>query len=261
MLRHTAEETGTQKDMGVRVFNGLFRYLSQPHEDWGMDIPWPEWIEQVHNTASGRCFMLGTGPSLTKEERLFPLLGREVTWTVNRMRKYYGTLGFAPTNHVIAEPGPVMGFGHRIGEVYDFPEAQNRIAIHWNVVATPGWLWCPKAPDDIQVRFQGIQGLGERLAPLPTAWASPFTSVQLALWMGYDEIYMLGLDTTNQGQAWDVEYGRTKQPRNIRSIMECVERVRRDIERAGRQIYDCSSGGRLNEEGILEYRKLEEVLR
>ena len=69
MLRHIAEETGTQKDMGVRVFNGLFRYLSQPHEDWGMDIPWPEWIEQVHNTASGRCFMLGTGPSLTKEER------------------------------------------------------------------------------------------------------------------------------------------------------------------------------------------------
>jgi hypothetical protein len=42
--------------------------------------------------------------------------------------------------------------------------------------------------------------------------------------------------------------------------MECVERVRRDIEHAGRQIYDCSSGGRLNEEGILEYRALEEVL-
>lgn len=261
MFRNIADRFATPDDRGVRVFNGLFTKLNTPEDDWGMDIEWPQWIEDVHNTAaSHRCFVMGTGPSLTKQADLLPHLANEVTFTVNRMRKFKDTLGFFPTHHVITEPGPVVGFGNHIAPVYDFPEAQNRIAAHWNVVTAPGWLWCPKAPDDIQVRWQGTQGLGERLGPIPTAWGSPFTIVQLALWIGFEEIYMLGVDTTQTGQAWDVERGRTKNPRNVISTLECVDRMRRDIQRSGRVIYDCTPDGRINQEGVLEYRDLEGVL-
>ena len=261
MFRHIADTFSTPDDRGVRVFNGLSTKLNTPEDDWGMELEWPQWIEDVHNTApSSRCFVMGTGPSLVQQADLLPRLADEVTFTVNRMRQFKNTLGFLPTHHVITEPGPVIGFGNHIAPIYDFPEAQNRIAVHWNVVTAPGWLWCPKAPDDIQIRWQGAQGLGDRLAPIPTAWGSPFTITQLALWMGYTTIYTLGVDTTQLGQAWDVEKGRTKNPRNVISTLECVERLRRDIERHGRRIYDCTPGGRINQEKALEYVALEEAL-
>tara|TARA_Y100000310_G_scaffold328688_1_gene397223 strand:- start:1297 stop:1545 length:249 start_codon:yes stop_codon:yes gene_type:complete len=78
--------------------------------------------------------------------------------------------------------------------------------------------------------------------------------------MGYTELYYLGVDTTQEGQAWDPERGRTREPRSIRSILECADRARVQIETAGRHIYDLTPGGRLNQEGVLPYLPLEEVL-
>jgi hypothetical protein len=252
---------GTEVDpsMAIRVFNTLESYQGSPDDDWGMKINWPSWIDKVHNSRSGRCFMFGTGPSLIDQ---MPLLGRmktETTWTVNRMR-LWKDLPFTPTHHIVAEPGPINGWGTSIFHRYDYEAAMNRIAISWWPVTAKGWLWCPKAPDDIQMRWQGMQGFGDRLAPVTTGWSSPLTSVQVAAWMGYRELYFLGIDTTQEGQAWDREQGRTAEPRNIRSILECFERANRDIKRNGGVVYDCTPGGRINREGALEYADLGEVL-
>jgi hypothetical protein len=103
-------------------------------------------------------------------------------------------------------------------------------------------------------------GMGDYLPPIPSAWASPLTIAQLALWMGFTELYVLGCDITQQGQAWDREKGTTKFPRNIRSIVECADRMRSQIWLNGREIYDCTPGGRLSREGVLPYKDLAEVL-
>ena len=78
--------------------------------------------------------------------------------------------------------------------------------------------------------------------------------------MGYREFVMCGVDTTQVGQAWDVEQGRTARERNIRSILECFERARTDIELHGATIVDATPGGLINKEGILPYRSLEDIL-
>lgn len=246
-------------DMGLRSFNGIEAFQGYADDDWGMTVKWPDWIDEAHNTQKGRIFICGSGPSLYKQVDLLKELKDQHTWTVNRIRRWK-ELPFIPTYHSIAEPGPVAMQGRRIFGLYDFPEAHNRIAINWWPVTAPGWLWCPKAPDDIQLRWEGTQGMEKRLAPLPTAWASPLTVTQLALWMGYTEIVLLGVDTTQTGQAWDVKAGRTAEPRNIRSILECADRLRRDIQREGRIIWDATPGGRLNTEGSLPYRELAEIL-
>jgi hypothetical protein len=247
-----------QDSMSVRVFTA-FEYQGTPDTNWDMKIEIPQWIHDVHNTRSGKCFIFGTGPSVVKEIDLLPKMVDEDTWTVNRMR-LWGDLPFVPTHHVVAEPGPILNWGRQIHDRYDFPEALNRIAINWWEVSAPGWLWCPKAPDDIQMRWEGFFGLSDRFTPLPTGWASPLTAAQLACWMGHTEIYFLGIDTTQVGQVWDIEQGRTAQPRNIRSIMECFDRARADIQLSGRQVYDCSKGGRVNQEGALPFKSLEEAL-
>jgi hypothetical protein len=248
------------EDMGTRIFTGSHEFQGVPDNDWNMDIEWPQWINAVHNIALGkRCFIFGTGPSLVSQLPLLHLMRDEDTWTVNRMNKFT-ELPFTPTNHMITEPGPIGGFGKTIFPQYDYPTAKNRIAVSWWPVSAPGWLWCPKAPDDIHIRWEGFHGFDDRLPPIPTGWASPLTGCQLAAWMGYREFYFLGIDTTQLGQAWDVEHGRTLRPRNVRSIMECFDRARTEIELRGAKIIDCTPGGLMNQEGVLEYRPLEEVL-
>lgn len=258
MLKHIWLKEKKDETMCVRVFNGL-EFQGSGANNWGMDIKMPAWLEEAHNTRSGRIFMCGTGPSLIEQLPRLKELKNESTWTVNRA-KMWKELPFTPTHHSIAEPGPIIAWGNIIHQNYDFPEAVNRIAVSWWSVQAPGWLWCPKAPDDIQMRWEGFFGLGATLPPLPSGWASPLTCAQLAAWLGYTEIYFLGIDTTQVGQAWDKEKGRTAEPRNIRSILECFERAGRDMKRAGRVMRDCTPGGLVNREGALEYLTLEEAL-
>jgi hypothetical protein len=257
-LRHIAHEENVRDTMSMRVFSGL-EYQGTAEDKWGLPLEMPQWVQDVHNQHSGRTFIFGTGPSLVQQLPLLVPMREEVTWSVNRMR-FWKDLPFTPTYHVVAEPGPVMDWGRSMNAVYSYPEAKQQICINWWPVTAPGWHWMPKAPDDIQMRWEGCFGFGDTLPPIPTGWASPLTLMQVAAWMGFREFYFLGIDTTQTGQAWDAIAGRTAETRNIRSICECFERARRDIERAGAKVYDCTPGGLINREGILPYRDLEEVL-
>ena len=243
-----------------RLFDGL--NMDGPENNWGMEVDMPQWVIDAHNTKSGRIFMLGSGPSLHKQRDLLRSLKDEDTWTVNRFRRFRPP--FIPTYHGVTEPGPIGGWGSYIIGLYDFPEAQNRIAVNWWPLdeAVEDWKWVPKAPDKYQVRWEGWFGLGDSLPPLPTAWASPLTFGQLACWFGYTELIYLGVDTTQEGQAWAPKTGRTMQPRAVHSILECADRARTQMKLGGRTIIDCTPGGRLNDEqgGPLPYVPLEEVL-
>lgn len=254
---------GDQKiaeDRAIRLFGGLDE-PSAAERNWDMPgIEQPEWLAKAHNVHKGkRIFMIGSGPSLIDQLPILHKLRDEHTWTVNRIARWK-ELPFTPTYHSIAEPGPVVQWGQGILPIYDFPAVPDRIAIHWFPVTAPGWLWAPKAPDDVQMRWQGFWGLGDFLPPVPSGWASPLTTAQIAAWFGYDEFYFLGIDTTQTGQAWDKVGGRTKVMRSILTIEECFDRARQEIEKAGRRIVDCTPGGRINERGILPYEELEKVL-
>ena len=245
-------------DRAQRMWPG-FRDYWGPEEDFGMGFKQPQWVQDVHNAHQGRVFIFGTGPSLAQQLPLLVHMKEEETWTVNRMTRWK-ELPFVPTHHSITEPGPIDGWGSRIVPMYDFPKVMNRIAVHWFPVVAPGWLWCAKAVDDIQVRWEGAFGCGDYLPPLPSAWASPLTVSQLAAWMGFQEMFFLGIDTTQEGQAWDVTRGRTTYKRSILSILECADRLYHTFTKAGRKVYDCTPGGRINQEGIFPYVELGDVL-
>ena len=157
-----------------------------------------------------------------------------------------------------------------ITDIYDagllarcvWPELEmERFHIGWpNNPRNDAFLWVEKAVETAQVDRVGFVGLDDELPPIPTGRTSPLTNAQVAAWLGYREFYFLGIDTTQEGQAWDREQGRTAEPRNIRSILECFERAQRDIKRNGGTVYDCTPGGRINREGALEYADLSEVL-
>ena len=259
-FKHRVASLEERKDMGIRIFSNL-NLPDDPATNWGMedlgDLPW---LDEVHNTMKGQmCFLIGTGPSLIDQLPLLKYLNNEYTFTCNRLNKWKER-PFSPWLHCVTEPNPLVAWGAGVGPLYEVKDAVNWVACCWSRVTAKGWNWLPKAPDDVQVRWQGTFGMDDHLPPIPTAWASPLTISQLALWMGFDELYFLGNDLTQMGQAWDREQGTTKFPRNIRSIMECADRINRDIWRRGRKVYDCTPYGRMNEEGVMKYISLEEVL-
>jgi hypothetical protein len=257
-LRNIVTPDDKHDDYGFRVFTES-RLRLLPDDDWGMELETPDWVQDVHNKFDGRCYLFGTGPSLVEQLPLLERLKDAKTFTCNRAKKWK-ELPFTPWLHCVTEPGPLERWGAAILPQYDFPEAQNKVCNIWFRITAPGWLWLPKAPDDVQGRWQGTQGMGDRLPPIPTFWASPLTIAQLALWMGFTELVFAGIDTTQVGQTWDPIAGRTQQPRNIRSIVECAERLSRDVRRAGRQIWDTTPGGRINQEGAMTFVDLEELL-
>lgn len=262
---HLVDQTDLADDMyGFRSFETFSQNpaMVDPEGYWGLKekgLEMPPWLDDVHNRYTGRCFVFGTGPSLVEQLDLLKQLDGEPVITCNRMRNWKD-FPLTPFIHCVTEPHPVLNFGRRIAPYADFPGAQNKVVCMWWRCDVPGWLYIPKAPDDIQVRWQGAFGMGDHLPPIPTAWASPLTISQLLLWMGFTEIIILGCDTTQEGQAWDPKFGRTQQPRNIRSIVESADRLRAHIQKGGRQIWDATPGGRLNREGALPYRDLAEIL-
>lgn len=251
-------EQAINEDRAIRLWPWL-DHNPKAARNWDMSLQQPQWILDAHNTHTGRIFIVGSGPSLRGQLDTLRHLEGEYVWSVNRL-SHWEDFPVTPSHHSVTEPGPIGGWGKYVLPEYDYPAVKNRIAVHWVPVTAPGWLWVAKAPDEIQIRWEGFFGLGDHLPPLPSGWASPLTSCQVAAWLGFTEFYFLGIDNTQEGQAWDPIYGRTARPRSIISVEESFDRACHQIEKAGRRIVDCTPGGGINKRGILPYEPLEAVL-
>ncbi len=234
---------------------------------WGTQLRQPKEILEMKDIHKGkRAFIIGNGPSLKEEEtETLETLAHELTFTCNRL-PLWEECPFLPDYHAFSEPDVIQE--SKWGECEWFndivgPEQLPHFAIHWQETQIPGWQWIAKAPDNYQVRHEGVGfwGLTDELAPIPTGWCTPLTFAQLAAWMGVREFYFLGIDTTPQGEVFNATEHRTGvHPRKIRGIKECFARARVDIEKAGGKIYDCTKNGIINHDEILPFVELKDAL-
>lgn len=272
----------TQRLLVVQSYTGGEPLLDPlpPETLIGKDADHPQSVLDLHNTQSGRIFILGTGPSLLKQD--LSKLKDEATFCCNTM-PLWEKLPFTPTYYGITD-------------IYEEETVDKWARLMWYGtiafnVQWPGFynnkrfIHVEKAHDSHQFRAEGITGLDDILRPLRTGRTTPLTLVQLALWMGYREIYFLGIEQT-RGYCHDPkavvsgaskrknDFPLDKNPKYRIAVKQCAERMRNDIEEAGGEVYDCSTGGLLNITGkgihtlqtgqaygnILEYRDLAEVL-
>ncbi len=231
-------------------------------------------LAALHNIASGRIFMLGTGPSLLKQQDLLPKLRDEATFACNSLPRWK-ECPFVPTYYAVTDI-----YGAALLKKYIWPSLQcPKFHIGWDTEESiPEFQWVHKAHDSIQVFSQGFVGFGESLPPIPTGRTSPLTMCQLAAWMGYREFYFLGIEQSDHGYVYNPEVslghsgrGFNYGQRYLLAVQRCFARARLDIEAAGAKVYDCTPGGWLNNTGqakrgvghkaVLEYKPLEEVLK
>jgi hypothetical protein len=237
----------------------------------------PEGIVALHNTQEGRCFILGNGPSLIAQLPLLEKLGKESTFVCNGMVNW-DALPFTPSYFVVTDlykKKILTDFARRAWE------GVSRYQIGWeDSYKAPEFEWILKAYDAKQIHPHGFVGLDDYLPAIPTGRTTPLTIAQFAAWIGYRELYFLGIEqtvgycynpaATESPQGHSLDYN--SNPRYQNSIQRCFTRARHDLEAVGGAIYDCTPQGFLNRTGkgiyrrgsswrtILEYRSLEEVL-
>ncbi|SMY09223.1 6-hydroxymethylpterin diphosphokinase MptE-like protein [Flavimaricola marinus] len=219
--------------------------------------------EQFKDTK--RCFLIGNGPSLNETD--LTLLKDEVTFAVNGFFLKAKELDWKPTfycveDHLVAEDraewinafsGPIKFFPAYLG--YMFPPGPDTIFYnHQPRVSYPHSFDFSRAADVITY----------------TGCTVTFSMMQLATWLGFEEIYLIGVDASYDIPA-DVEQGsdydtgvldmKSDDPNHfdpdyfgkgfrwhdpqVNQMVEAYKVARATLEGTGQTIYNATVGGQL----------------
>lgn len=226
-------------------------------------------LQKMHNTRSGRIFMVGNGPSLGQTD-LSCLRNEDVfvcngffNWTTAPFRpQYYGIN--SNKRHLIEDIGALHPLAHKFLIKKNFP----------SYGLSTEWEWV-EGNFGLSIAQHGFTGLDDELAVLRQGRSSVLTLTQIAAWLGYTEFFLLGCEQTRYGHVYagsgplaerrkdgglgDLLTDKEWQE-NDQATFDSHAVARTALEGHGRAIYDCTPGGRLGQEGIIEHRPLQEVL-
>lgn len=212
-----------------------------------------------------RCFVIGNGPSLNKTD--LSLLKDEVTFAVNGFFLKTAELDWKPTfyvveDHLVAEDrakwinafkGPIKLFPAYLG--YMFPEAPDTIFYnHRPRKSYPHGFDFSKRADEITY----------------TGCTVTFSMLQLAYYLGFEEIYMIGVDAdyaiptdAKEGSAYSVgvidmdsddtnhfhpDYfgkGFRWHDPQVEKMVEAYQEARKVVDETNQRIYNATIGGQL----------------
>lgn len=212
-------------------------------------------MQPLHNIHKGdKCFIIGTGPSLQSvpTDRL-NTLSTQYTFGVNYLMRYT-LIQFVPTFYCVDEWPDLQSvdellrlrcpeirtYHHSLPGV--FPE---RFYSHsWKLNdAPPGWVYV-QGDDTLDMQQGAFSGLGDTLEPTASHGGSVVMfTLQLACWMGFDPIYLLGCDATREGHAYKEPLIRQRNRQDI--FQAAALNAYRAMQAAGRSLIDLTEGGLL----------------
>lgn len=147
-------------------------------------------LELKNKYAGQRCFLVGNGPSLTAED--LDMIADEVTFGCNMVYKMFGKTKWRPTYHFIVDIIYTKNLYREIKNNITSPMITHNIA----------YRSMKQKPDNIAYvntfSQEDYQIRGNMLAYYIPARATVMTfMIEMAMYMGFKEIYLLGTDCTN----------------------------------------------------------------
>lgn len=198
---------------------------------------------------SKRLFILGNGPSLLTQAGSLSHLDGD-TFACNRFIHWNGHI--SPTYYACSANAVLKGV-----EPDNPPFQRERFMVSRRRDQLEGWdRWTPVYKKEWHdFLMPGASDLAVRgVVTMPGIMA------QLAVWMGYDDLYFLGIEQRGSGHVFDPE-GKQEMTYFIPDEEALFKnwRALKDVYTArGIHLTDCTPNGRLNE--MLGYQPLEEVL-
>lgn len=152
-------------------------------------------IQHFKNIHKGkRCFIVATGPSLTLAD--CELLKDEITFGLNSIVKIFGETSWRPTYYVVSDVVPYAACKDLIN-IDDFEQVfysskidkKNKRVCHFSL--NPINVYRCELRDHFQNRIFPAKDLEKYFNDSPSV---VFSIIQLAMYMGFSEIYLIGQD-------------------------------------------------------------------
>lgn len=202
-----------------------------------------------------RCFIIGNGPSLTPEDLDVLAEHNEFCFGVNMIHKIYNKTKWRPNYVCICDDLTISQTLDKILEnnsctvflsdgvrLYFAPfQYENSILFH----ITYNRDNCFRV-----LRFRTELSDGN----IPTGWTISYIAMQLAVYMGFDEIYLLGMDNSNLAKHFNDDYASetplkhdVSEELNITVFKNAFKRAKAASVEYGFKIYNATRGGYLEE--------------
>lgn len=256
------------KNLSRVVYNSINASVARKQRrDNAHEIKQLQQIKGIHQ--GERCFIIGTGPSLTIED--LELLKDEITFATNRIYELFDKTDWRPTYYVNQDHNLIRTFGTQIRDVEaemvflpvdyrkDFTGGRYRFFVLKHKDFYPG-----NAPFSKDISKYLAQG-----------FTVTYGAIQIALYMGFSEIYLVGIDhnysITRDAHGRPVktesvdgnyskgmkEYVNTSNLPRIEETTISYETAEKVSAKCGVKIYNCTRGGKLE---AFERKNLEDVL-
>jgi hypothetical protein len=224
-------------------------------------------IRLLHNQFAGqRCFILGNGPSLNRHD--LKLLANEQSFGVNGIFYKTREMGYRPTFYVV-EDSHVIDDNLEAIRAYDTPY-QFFLSMYRDKI--PAKENCYFLDADLGFYrsnhpFGGTPRFSRDISECVFAGQSvTYINMQIAYYLGFTEIYLIGMDFTYQkpeslivsGKTWQSTeddpnhfhpdyFGKGKRWHDpqIEKVALNYENAKRVFERNGRRIMNATIGGQL----------------
>jgi hypothetical protein len=224
-------------------------------------------VQQLHNRFAGkRCFIVGNGPSLNKHD--LTLLKDEFSFGVNGIFYKTREMGYRPTFYVV-EDSHVVDDNLEAIKAYDAPYKffltmyRDKIPAADNTYFVAGDLGFYRKSHP----FGGTPRFSRDASECVFAGQSvTYINMQLAYYLGFTEVYLIGMDFTYvkpdtvkvSGNTWESTeddpnhfhpdyFGKGKRWHDpmIENVALNYENAKRVFERNGRRIMNATIGGQL----------------
>lgn len=222
-------------------------------------------IKKYKNLYLGnRCFIVATGPSLTISD--LDLIRNEISFSMNSICKLYDKTEYRPSFYGIQDEkvypiimkeitynydGPVF-VSNCIAEKYDIPSSWIKFELNYLYHGVDLWYekkYYVKFSDDVhKVVYDG--------------YSITYSLLQIAIYMGFKEIYLLGCDCSYNGGEKNrlATYGKVDRNANKAKDRMLVgyQKIKSYADANNISVINCTRGGVLE---VFDRKPLEEVLR
>ncbi len=209
-----------------------------------------------------RCFIIGNGPSLRYEDLDLLYKQKEICFGVNRIYLSYEYTKWRPNYYIAVDYAIVQNDSKKILELdgikfvrHFYKEIEN-----WNengIYEFRGLICQPGEPHISFDIYQGVY-IGNTVV---------YDAIQIALYMGFREIYLLGVDMTT-GIRYEEEGSHFYKSPNLNENLgkgntpearKCLGYAGKVIEQIGGKLRNATRGGELDELERVDFDSLFEV--
>lgn len=211
-------------------------------------------IQEYKNIYNGkRCFIIGNGPSLRLKD--LEKLDEEITFASNKIYRIYPETFWRPDFYVAFEPEFVC---MNINEIISVDVKQSRFVNFrgrnlcsdvMDADSRVKWLNCYRDFMLKKTSTNGIVFSSDVSKIVYDAYTVTFTILQIVSYMGFKEIYLVGMDHNKEDSSTSHFYVEKKSDFRTKTYWEGIEAgyqvAKQYAEEHGIRIYNATRGGKL----------------